>query len=59
MENEKVRAAYRATLVAALKEAQERNDQKAQDRIRRMLDEHDGESRAEPQLENRAKKSGS
>ena len=41
MDDDKVRAAYRATLVAALQEAKDRGDNEAQQRIRLMIDLHD------------------
>ena len=46
MEDEKLRAAYRATLVAALKEAQERGDKPAEQRIRTMIEQHDKQTPA-------------
>ena len=58
MEDEKLRAAYRATLVAGLKEAQERGDKPAQQRIRAMIEQHDKQAK-KVAAKDPAKKSGS
>jgi hypothetical protein len=54
MRDEKVRTAYRATLVVALKEAQARGDKAAQQRIKLMIDLHDKDIPA-PKLDGKGK----